>query len=100
MEFVKMGDRLQTLIKWHTMDERPEGSGIYLVLWHTCCNTYEVETICYSKKYNLFGCGDHAKNAYEAISVSEKGIAGKKECNLVGWYKVDFTECFKKDGEF
>ena len=99
MEFTRLGDQLQTLIKWHTMDERPDESGYYLVIWHTSTGKYLVQESIYSKKYNLFGCSEAIhKDAYEAVEASAQGIAGEHEKNLCGWYKVDFTECFKDDG--
>lgn len=100
MEFMKMGNRLETLIKWHPMSERPKESGTYLVIWHTPAGTYLVAECLYSKEYNLFGCDkSFCKDAYEAIKRSEEGYAGKHEENLCGWYENDFTECFE-EGEF
>lgn len=98
MEFVKYGENLQTLIKWRPMDEKPEESGEYLVIWHTQCDTYEVHTIVFSKRYNLWGAYDGLDNAAVAVETANRGIASKDGKHLCGWYKQDFTECFKDEG--
>lgn len=99
MEYVKMGDRLQTLIKWHTMDERPNESGDYLIIWHSPTGRYAVKSYMYSKKYDLWGTYDEVEGgARGAVAMAERGYSKDNESHLCGWYKQDFTECFEDDG--
>lgn len=89
MEFTRLGDQLQTLIKWKPMSERPEKSGIYPVLWKTSSGC-KLETVCYSARYNLWNCLDSDKDAKAAIE-----RAGNMEESFCGWFDGDFTECFE-----
>ena len=94
MEFTKMGNPLWTLIKWHTMDERPTRDDFYIVIWHTKTGKYLLKEIIYSPKYGLWGTYDGAKDAREAVKMADRGIP---EDELVGWIDANFTEFFNDD---
>ena len=96
MEFMRNGERLKTLFTWHTMDEKPQESGDYLVIWHTRSDEYIVKELMYSQRYGLWGAWDGQENAEEAIESSKRCFNMGKDC--VAWYESDFTECYKNEG--
>lgn len=98
MEFVRGNGRLETLLKWHMMGERPEVSGFYLAIWHTPKDTYEVSEHMYSKKYDEW-CVDDRWSEDEVKEHNERPLT-IKESELVAWYTQDFTECWKEGEEF
>lgn len=96
MEFMRHGKELKTLIKWHTMDEKPQESGDYMVIWHNHSNEYKIQTLIYSERYGLWGAWDGQEDAEEALESSKRCFNMGKDC--VAWYDADFTECFEENG--
>lgn len=96
MEFIRFGNQLQTMIKWHTMDERPTRDDFYIAIWHTATGKYILKEMPYSPKYGLWGTYDGAKDAREAVKMADRGIP---EDELVGWIDENFTECFNANEE-
>lgn len=92
MGFMKLGDQLQTLIKWKPMSERPEKSGIYPVLWKNSTGC-KLESCCYSARYNMWNSLDSDNDAEAAVERAN----GIEEKYLRGWFDGDFTECFDDD---
>lgn len=99
MECVKSGEQIEKLtLTIRPMSEKPKDSGDYVVIWHACDGTYNLMTLPFSSRYGLWGTGDLAEDAHEAVKRSNMCFHGGKDC--VGWTDSDITQLYEEDGEF